>query len=267
MRRRFVFAVLLAGWVGGADAASAPSVLLEDMTWPEVRDALAHGKTTVLVPTGGTEQTGPHIVLGKHNFVQRETSRRIAEKLGDALVAPLVSLVPEGSITPPEGNMLFPGTISLSPATFALLLEDTARSLRQHGFKTICFIGEHGGSQQVQKEVAHRLSAEWQADHVKVIQVSDYYDAHNGQNAYLETQGEKDPDPQAHGGLADTSEMLAVYPQGVRNALRGAYGPDDFKTIGADGASNRASAALGMQLVELKIESAVRQIKKERLSE
>ena len=45
------------------------SVYLEDLTWMEVRDAIARGKTTVIVPTGGTEQNGPHMALGKHNFL------------------------------------------------------------------------------------------------------------------------------------------------------------------------------------------------------
>ena len=43
------------------------TVFLEELTWTEVRDALKAGKTTILLPTGGTEQNGPHMVLGKHN--------------------------------------------------------------------------------------------------------------------------------------------------------------------------------------------------------
>ena len=43
------------------------TVFVEELTWTEVRDALKAGKTTILFPTGGTEQNGPHMVLGKHN--------------------------------------------------------------------------------------------------------------------------------------------------------------------------------------------------------
>jgi len=43
-------------------------VFLEHLTWPEVSDALRAGKTTVIIPTGGTEQNGRQMVLGKHKF-------------------------------------------------------------------------------------------------------------------------------------------------------------------------------------------------------
>src|SRR4029078_5186631 len=69
----------------------ASSVFLEDLTWMEVRDAIAGGKTTVIVPTGGTEQNGPHMALGKHNYLVTYKAGQIAKQLGDALVAPVVS--------------------------------------------------------------------------------------------------------------------------------------------------------------------------------
>lgn len=242
----------------------ASDLLMEEMTSPEIRDAIAAGKATVIVPTGGTEQNGPHIVLGKHNFILEYTSMMIAYRLGDALVAPVIPLVPEGGITPPEGNMSFAGTLSLRPETFAALLEDTARSLKQHGFKTICFIGEHGASQNVQKQVAEKLTAEWKDEGVKVLHINEYYDEHNGQLAALKAMGEQDPDPQAHGGLADTSEMLAVKPKGVREALRGPYTAADWQKLGVQGPSDRASVIIGAKLVDLKVEGAVKQIRRER---
>jgi creatinine amidohydrolase len=81
------------------------SVFLEDLTWTEVKDALAGGKTTVIIPTGGTEQNGPHIVLGKHNYLVRYKAGEIARQLGNALVAPVVAYVPEGDINPPTSHM------------------------------------------------------------------------------------------------------------------------------------------------------------------
>jgi creatinine amidohydrolase/Fe(II)-dependent formamide hydrolase-like protein len=48
--------------------APLPSTLqIDDMTWVEVRSAIALGFTTVLVPSGGIEQNGPHMILGKHD--------------------------------------------------------------------------------------------------------------------------------------------------------------------------------------------------------
>src|SRR5512138_479380 len=96
-------------WIGGAvlcavaltpaaaGLAQAPdTVLLEELTWTEVRDAVRAGKTTIIVPAGGTEQNGPHMALGKHNARVKILSERIARALGDALVAPVIAYVPEG---------------------------------------------------------------------------------------------------------------------------------------------------------------------------
>src|SRR6188768_726234 len=99
--------------------AFASTVLLDDMTWPEVRDAMRAGTTTIIIPVGGTEQNGPHMALGKHNVRAAALSARIAEKLGNALVAPVVNYVPEGRISPPAGHMRFPGTISVPGDAFA----------------------------------------------------------------------------------------------------------------------------------------------------
>jgi len=262
--RSFLIALLL-GFATTAFAESPPpppTVLLEDMTWQEVRDALKAGKTTVIIPTGGTEQNGPHIALGKHNFILEYTAMEIARRLSNALIAPIMEYVPEGDIHPPTGHMKFPGTLSLRPITFAAVLEDTARSLKEHGFKTICFVGEHGASQPVQKQVAEKLSAEWKGQGVRVLHVNAYYDPDkNGQLDWFKRAGEKEPDPEAHGGLADTAEMLAVHPQGVRDALRVDHTPADMDTLGAEGSSKDATRLMGTKLVELKVSAAVKQIK------
>ena len=69
--------------------AQAPEpVSLEELTWTELRAFVRAGKTTVLVPLGGTEQNGPHMALGKHNVRVKALAERIAHSLGNALVAP-----------------------------------------------------------------------------------------------------------------------------------------------------------------------------------
>ena len=87
-------------------------IFLEDMTWVEVRDAVVAGTRTVIIPTGGTEQNGPHMVLGKHNYLVRYKAGEIAKQLGGTLVAPVMAYVPEGTIDPPSGHMRFAGTIT-----------------------------------------------------------------------------------------------------------------------------------------------------------
>ena len=185
-----------------------------DLTWIEIRNAIQQGYTIAVVPSGGIEQNGPQMVLGKHDYIVRDAAARIARKIGHALVAPVVSYVPEGSYEPPSGNLLFPGTLGVPDAVFAQVLEGIARSLRSAGFKTICLIGDHGGNQDPQAAVAAKLNAEWSAHGVTVINVTDYYKDED-QIKYLRNKGETPATIGSHAGLIDTSELLAVHPQGV----------------------------------------------------
>ncbi|NIP56665.1 MAG: creatininase family protein, partial [Gemmatimonadetes bacterium] len=127
----------------------------------EVRDLLAAGTTTAIVPTGGIEDNGPYVATGKHNYVLLGMCERIARRLGDALCAPIVELVPEGEIDEPTGHMRYPGTISLRPETFRRVLDDVASSLRAHGFTEIVLIGDSGGNQRHLEATARVLNRRW----------------------------------------------------------------------------------------------------------
>src|SRR3569833_2185616 len=70
------------------------TVFMEEMTWLEIRNALRGGKTTVIVPAGGLEATGPFITLDKHQNMLRGSTDMIARKLGNALIAPVIRYVP-----------------------------------------------------------------------------------------------------------------------------------------------------------------------------
>src|SRR5258706_664882 len=156
-------------------AAAPASVFLEELTWPELRDEIRAGKTTIIVPIGGTEQNGPHMVLGKHNVRVKVLSERIARALGNALVAPVLAYVPEGNLAPPTAHMRFPGTITVGDETFVKILEAAARSFRLHGFGNVVFLGDHGGYQKMDKVVADRLNREWAATPARAHAVDEYY--------------------------------------------------------------------------------------------
>jgi creatinine amidohydrolase/Fe(II)-dependent formamide hydrolase-like protein len=238
-------ALLAVGICHAAPAEAAKSVFIEELTWTEVRDAIAAGKTTVIVPVGGTEQSGPQIVLGKHNVRARVLAGRIAASLGNALVAPVIAYVPEGSITPPAGHMRFAGTISIPEAAFESTLEGAARSFRQHGFRDIVLIGDHGGYQKSLAKVAARLDREWAATPVRVHAIEEYYlAADRGFAELLRKQGLSDAEIGSHAGAADTSLALAVDEQLVRSERL-----HDGSALGAaegvSGDPRRASAAAG----------------------
>jgi creatinine amidohydrolase/Fe(II)-dependent formamide hydrolase-like protein len=245
-----------------AVALAAPaSVFLDDYTWPELREAQHAGKTTIIIPVGGTEQSGPALALGKHNVRVRILAGRIAEALGNAIVAPVVSYVPEGSISPPAGHMRFPGTISIPDAAFQGLLEGAARSFKQGGFADIVLIGDHGGYQTQLKAVAQRLNKEWAATPTRAHFIDEYYRV--TQTAFVQAMRAKGLTPAQigeHAGSADTSLMLATDPALVRQeaydkAAREAPGN------GVNGDPRAASLALGQAGVELIVSHSVAAIR------
>ncbi len=232
---------------------------MQDMTWMEVMSALQNGFTTVIVPTGGVEQNGPHMVLNKHDHIVGHAARVIAGNLGRTLVAPVVSFVPQGDYAPPADNMQLPGTIGLREPVFEQLLDGIARSLKAAGFKVIVFIGDHGPSQAAQAKVAAALSLEWARDGVRVAQIDRYYEDRE-QNRLLEAQGESAATIGFHAGLIDTAELMAVHPSGVMlDRLQGL--PGSLRQMGASGDPSRASAARGAALLAIRIEAATSQIR------
>jgi len=133
------------------------SVWIEDLTMLEVRDLIKGGRTTALVLAGGIEENGPYLTTGKHNNVLKGTGESIARALGDALVAPIVTLEPGNPLRP----NISPGTVVLSQATYRAVLTDMANSLRGQGFTDIVLLGDSGGNLNGMKDVAAALNAEW----------------------------------------------------------------------------------------------------------
>ena len=162
--------------VDAVNPLPAPNtVWIEEMTWMDVRDALKAGKTTAIISTGGMEPNGPWLVTGKHNYVLHTNCEAIARKLGNALCAPIVKFVPEGSISPASGHMASPGTISMREETFRMLLTDLVHSLKAHGFTRIILIGDSGGNQAGQRWVADSVTKIWQGSPI-VAHIQEYYD-------------------------------------------------------------------------------------------
>lgn len=242
---------LLALLAAPALAQPPDTVRLEELTWTELRGLVRAGKTTILVPIGGTEQSGPHMALGKHNARVKALAELIARALGNALVAPVIAYVPEGPLSPPAGHMRFPGTITVPEDAFRRSLEAAARSFRLHGFRDVVLLGDHGGTQADEKVVAARLNREWAAAPVRVHAIEAYYRAAtSGFHEILKARGYRDDEVGGHAALADTSLTLALDPRLVRTApRRDDLGPGE--ATGVEGDPRRASAELGRLGVEL----------------
>jgi creatinine amidohydrolase len=248
---RHVAGALLALACVGVVAAELP-VQLEALTWTELRDRVASGTTIALVPIGGTEQNGPHMTLGKHNVRARVLAERIARRLGNAVVAPVVAYVPEGAIDPPTEHMRYPGTISVLPATFEAMLESTARSLQRAGLTDVVLLGDHGGYRRSLERVAARVP--------KVHALAAYYDASSvALDRALRAQGFAAADIGQHAGLADTSLMLAIDPAQVRIDV--ARGRSPGAADGVSGDPRRADARWAQESADAIVERSAAAIR------
>lgn len=240
----------------GVNPMAAP--FIEAMTWTEVRDAIQGGARTVIIPTGGTEQNGPHMVLGKHNYIVTFAAGLLAQRLGNTLVAPTVQYVPEGDYTRP-GFGDKPGVITLPSPSYDRLLDAAARSLKVHGFTDILLIGDSGGNQQGLTAVADALNAEWAGTGTRVFALVDYYQKGRVQlrEYLLATYGWDAATVGTHAGTTDTSQMLYVHPAGIRlDRLAPSGGSPDS---GVNGDPTKATAAIGKVAIDQKVNAAIAQ--------
>ena len=259
-----------------APARKEPLVEFEMMTWPEVRDALAAGKTTALVYTGGTEQRGPQNVNGGHTLMGRAIVKTIALRLGNAIAMPVLPY------TPNNASAQLPGTIGLTPELLGAVLERVVEQSMTTGFKNVVIMGDHGGGQPATyQEVAKKMDEKYSPEGKHVFFCDRVYAAAQGDfDDWLVAHGYP---RSSHAGIPDTSTMLylggdkgwvrkeliptaegdPVPPAGERGRGRGqAADPNAAprKNNGISGDARRSTVALGKQAFDIKIDYAVKQI-------
>jgi creatinine amidohydrolase len=239
--------------------ATPNTVWLEEMTWMDVRDAVKAGKTTVIIPTGGMEPNGPWLATGKHNYVLQTNCEAIARKLGNALCAPIIKLVPEGRIDPPSGHMASAGTMSVREETFRAVLADAVHSLKMHGFKTIILIGDSGGNQGGQRAVADSLTAIWKGDPV-VAHVQEYYD-YASVAEHMKTRGiVEGVDDNLHDDPIITLNMFITDPKSVRYDERVKAGKTTINGVSV--ADRKKNLELAREIVAFRASSTADAINK-----
>ncbi|MGH7047132.1 MAG: creatininase family protein [Stellaceae bacterium] len=258
MARGLLVALFLLIGVAGARAEPSTSLFLDDLTWPELRADVAAGKTSIIIPIGGTEENGPQMALGKHNRRVKLLTEMIARKLGNALVAPVIKYVPHGDVHHPTGQLAFPGTTSVPVGAFEEVLEGAAWSFKLAGFRNILFLGDHGGYQHNLQLVAQRLDREWVGTGVRAWALYEYYKASEIEfGQLLKSKGYSEAEIGSHAGLLDTSLMMGVDPSMVRTDLLGETKPGD----GVHGDPTHSSVALGRLGVDLVVSRTVAAIR------
>lgn len=234
------------------------SVWIEELTWMEVRDALAAGKTTAIIATGGIEQNGPYLATGKHNYVLYGACEGIARALGNALCAPVIKLVPEGDIEEPSGMMRYPGTLSLRRETFEAVLDDVASSLRTHGFEHIVLIGDSGGNQDGMEAVAARLNERW--GEIAAHYIPEFYRYRDVFDWMERELGIVEPTNDGlHDDFVITAIMMVHDPTTVRYEQRVAAGLASINGLSIE--PKEQTIEIGKKLLAFRVEQTVRAIR------
>lgn len=279
----FLGILVLAGAMGGAVAAQSEkpqgtigptSLLIEDMTWTEVRDAIAAGKTTAIYYTGATEQNGPGVALGKHLFIAHYLGQKIAEQLGNALVYPTMPFAPTGDwgLTAPgvidqakrTSHMRMAGNVNVSEETFGAVAHDVAVSAIAAGFRNVVLIDDHGGGQDTLGKVAAQLNKDFGPHGIHVYHIADLY---SKEKDFMRDYLPKHNLPiDSHSGTDDASEVMFVDRSVNKSDLKWIRpdklvnaGPND--PSGVNGDQTKGTVAMGRMFTDEKVALAVAQIK------
>src|ERR1700746_1290165 len=258
--------ILAAGPARAAPCAQTDLVEFEKMTWVEVKCEIAAGKTTALIYTGGVEQRGPHLANGGHNFIAHAVVEAIARKLGNAIFLPVLPYTPNDAES-------IPGTIGITDELLSAMLERIAEQAALNGFRNIILMGDHGGGQpQVYEQVAKKLDGTLSGG-ARVFYCDQVYRAANDAfDQYLAQHGYP---PGIHGYLFDTSQMMYLDKDNTwvrRDLISSAVGDPvvDGKIQiapqspqnGILGDARRSTAELGKLAFDMKVDYAVRQIRR-----
>lgn len=233
---------------------------LEDISWTDVRDRLDQGTRTVIIMTASMEQHGPHLPTMTDTAIGYAIGDRVAELLGDALLAPVIR--PGCS----DHHLAFPGSLSIPEPLFIETIAHYVRSLAPHGFTRFVLLSAHGGNFTPLEKAATQLRAEYSGSDVKIV-------AYAGRQALIDTMavmletarqhGVNQEVDAIHAELTETAIMLArhgafVKPEPWESGAMGHIDTNElfirgFKAISANGIigdPRGATAAMGEAVVE-----------------
>jgi creatinine amidohydrolase/Fe(II)-dependent formamide hydrolase-like protein len=129
--------------------------LLKNLTWPEIRQKMTEGYDTVIINLASVEQHGPHLPESTDEIIGQGLSCGLAEKLGNAFVAP--SVIPGMS----NHHLPLPGSLSLRPEIFRGIVEDYVSCYIRHGFKRLVLLPSHGGNMDMSAELVSTFNKQY----------------------------------------------------------------------------------------------------------
>ena len=200
-------------------ASPPPTRSIADLTFPEVSRCLQ--ETSILcLPIGAIEQHGTHLPLNTDVIIAEELARGIVARWGDELD---LWQLPTVSISLSREHDWAAGTLSLSIQTFVALLREMARDIaRALPARNLVIVNGHGGNRGVLDNLIHELRGDF-ALNACVLHPFDL-------SKVAVAAGSAD----VHGGISETSVMLALKPQLVRlDLITPAGAPPEAATVAA----------------------------------
>lgn len=179
------------------------AIELDKLTWPEVREHLDAGRTTVVIALGATEQHGPHLPLATDALIGDHLAREVAARL-DAFVAPTVR------VGCSEHHRAFPGTMSLTTETFHAVVADIVSSFATGGFKRVVLLPTHGGNFAPLAETLEQLEPEAE---IEIKALTDLGALLAIAQIGAEEYGVPLGDGGLHAGEWETSMLAAIHPE------------------------------------------------------
>jgi creatinine amidohydrolase len=210
------------------------TVLLEELSWPDVQAAVAAGTRTIVIVAASIEQHGPHLPLLTDTGIGYAIGERVARGLSGALLAPVIR--PGCS----DHHLAFPGSLSLPESVLVDTVVAYVRSLAPHGFDTFVLLSSHGGNFDALERAAARVRGELGPTGVRVIDLA-------GRQALLDTMrvmvgaaaamGAPQDVDAIHAEVTETSIMMLRHP-GLVDGTRleqGRMGRIDAEALFRDG--------------------------------
>jgi creatinine amidohydrolase len=166
-------------------------------------------ESIVLLPTGATEQHGPHLPTGHDSFTVAEIAERAARRCGANVV-----LAPTLTFGSSHHHLPFGGTLTLSTETYYRVVTDLVESMTAGGARQIFLLNGHGGNQELNQLVARDVARLQPPNAAVTIAAASYWQVAAASLASDEMLAGM-PLP-GHAGQFETSTMLAMSPQRIR---------------------------------------------------
>ena len=185
-------------------AAEHSQLLMENMSWNEIKNKIDEGADTVIFAVGSTEQHGTHLPISVDQAIGSYLVRQLAKELGTTLVAPGIQ------VGASHHNLSFPGTLVVRESVLEGLLRDYVFSLAWHGFRHIIILPTQYENYSVVGRITTQLSSLY--PHLDIIGVSDAQEILDTLHRTSKRLGVADEYVDYHAGLSETAMLLAIDP-------------------------------------------------------